>query len=186
MPDLSAVNPGDYLTQQHVPYVGMAFDNTHCRDEPDDSIWGFGYNGCLVPDDPPVAPDNYGPLYDYVQEWTGEDEPSIALFSSDNQSGKAPTELQTVSAEGAGFEVVYAEGAVPALEATAPDITPESVQQALANQEWQIEGLVGPVRYPDSTVVPTPTCAALLENTGTEWRVVRPYECSDVTHPVEN
>ena len=38
VPDLSAVNPGPYLAEQHVPYVGMSFDNTYCSTEPDDSI----------------------------------------------------------------------------------------------------------------------------------------------------
>jgi ABC-type branched-subunit amino acid transport system substrate-binding protein len=297
VPNLSAVNPGDYLNEQHVPYVGMAYDSTYCTQEPDDSIYGFGYNGCLVPDDPPVTPDGFGPLYDYVRERTGEDEPSIALISSDSQSGQTSSRLQSVGARGAGFDVVYAEAAVPAqtsdyspyvqawlgadggdapdamaclmtiqcidawaavkaagyegafqtplfseqlieplagtlstafyntepndglsqmqadldalepgteatslnayayfaadmfiqaVKAAAPDITPESVQQALANQTWQIEGLVGPVEYPASTVAPTPACFALLEDTGTEWRVVRPYECSDTTYPVED
>jgi branched-chain amino acid transport system substrate-binding protein len=297
VPDLSAVNPGDYLNQQHVPYVGMAYDNTYCTEEPDDSIYGFGYNGCLVPTDPPVMPDSYRNLYAYVQEQTGEDEPSIALFSHDNQSGQNSTRFGQVGAAGAGFDVVYAESPVPvttsdyspyvqewltsdggeapdamyclmavscldiwtavksagyegtfqtslysdllieplagtvasvfyntepndglrqmqedleafesgtevsstnvyayfaadmfiqAVKEAAPDITPESVQQALANQTWEIEGFVGPVRYPDSTVASTPSCNSLMMDNGTEWTVLRPYDCSDVQHEVED
>jgi branched-chain amino acid transport system substrate-binding protein len=297
VPDLSAVNPGDYLNQQHVPYVGMAYDNTYCTEEPDDSIYGFGYNGCLVPTDPPVMPDSYRNLYAYVQEQTGEDEPSIALFSHDNQSGQNSTRFGQVGAAGAGFDVVYAESPVPvttsdyspyvqewltsdggeapdamyclmavscldiwtavksagyegtfqtslfsdllieplagtvasvfyntepndgltqmqedleafesgtevsstnvyayfaadmfiqAVKEAAPDITPESVQQALANQTWEIEGFVGPVRYPDSTVASTPSCNSLMMDDGTEWTVLRPYDCSDVQHEVED
>jgi branched-chain amino acid transport system substrate-binding protein len=297
VPDLSAVNPGDYLNQQHVPYVGMAYDNTYCTEEPDDSIYGFGYNGCLVPTDPPVMPDSYRNLYAYVQEQTGEDEPSIALFSHDNQSGQNSTRFGQVGAAGAGFDVVYAESPVPvttsdyspyvqewltsdggeapdamyclmavscldiwtavksagyegtfqtslysdllieplagtvasvfyntepndglrqmqedleafesgtevsstnvyayfaadmfiqAVKEAAPDVTPESVQQALANQTWEIEGFVGPVRYPDSTVASTPSCNSLMMDNGTEWTVLRPYDCSDVQHEVED
>jgi branched-chain amino acid transport system substrate-binding protein len=297
VPNLSSVNPGDYLAQQQVPYVGMAFDNTYCSQEPDDSIWGFGYNGCLVPTDPPVMPDSYRNLYAYVQEQTGEDQPSIALFSHDNQSGQNSTRFGQVGAEGAGFEVVYAESPVPvttsdyspyvqewlrsdggeapdamyclmsiscldiwtavrsagyegtfqtslysdllieplagtvasvfyntepnegltqmqedleafepgtevsstnvfayfaadmfiqAVKEAAPDISPESVQQALANQTWEIEGFVGPVQYPDSTVAPTPSCNALMLNDGTEWTVARPYDCSDRQFEVED
>ncbi len=296
VPDLSAVNPGDYLKQQHVPYVGMAFDNTYCSQEPDDSIYGFGYNGCLVPTDPPVMPDNYRALYSYVKEQTGKDHPSIVLFSNDNESGHNSTRLQSVSAEGAGFDVVYAEGSVPlttsdyspyvqdwmsadggdppdamyclmsvqcldawaavkaagydgtfqtslfsdlliqplagtvasafynteenegltrmqedlqafdpdaelsstnafayfaadmfiqAVKEAAPDITAESVQHALATQTWQIEGFVGPVKYPDSTVAPTPACNSLLQDDGTKWKVVVPYDCSDTQYEVE-
>jgi branched-chain amino acid transport system substrate-binding protein len=297
VPDLSAVNPGDYLNQQHVPYVGMAYDNTYCTQEPDDTIYGFGYNGCLVPTDPPVMPDSYRNLYAYVSEETGEDEPSIALFSHDNQSGQNSTRFGQVGAAGAGFDVVYAESPVPvttsdyspyvqewltsdggeapdamyclmavscldiwaavkaagyegtfqtslfsdllieplagtvasvfynaepnegltqmqedleafeagtevsstnvyayfaadmfieAVKAATPDITPESVQQALANQTWEIEGFVGPVTYPDSTVAPTPSCNALMMDNGTEWTVIEPYSCSDTQHEVED
>jgi ABC-type branched-subunit amino acid transport system substrate-binding protein len=296
VPNLSAVNPGDYLAQQQVPYVGMAFDNTYCSQEPDDSIWGFGYNGCLVPADPPVMPDSYRNLYAHVSEKTGEDEPSIVLFSQDNQSGQSSTRFQQAAAEGAGFDVVYAEPVVPvatsdytpfvqdwlsaddgdqpdamycllsvqcleiwpvvqaagyegtfqtslfsdlliqplagtvasafyntepndgltqmqedleafepgtevsatnayayfaadmfiqALKEVGTDVTPEAVQEALANQTWEIEGFVGPTRYPDSTVAATPSCNALLESDGTAWTVLEPYSCSETQHPVE-
>lgn len=296
VPDLSAVNPGPYLAEQHVPYVGMAFDNTYCTAEPDDSIWGFGYNGCLVPADPPVMPDSYRNLYAHVSEKTGEDEPSIVLFSQDNQSGQSSTRFQQAAAEGAGFNVVYAEPVVPiaasdytpfvqdwltaddgdqpdamycllsvqcleiwpvvqaagyegtfqtslfsdllvqplegtvaaafyntepnegltqmqedleafepgtevsatnayayfaadmfiqALKEVGTDITPEAVQEALATQTWEIEGFVGPTRYPDSTVASTPSCNALLESDGTSWQVLEPFSCSDTQHPVE-
>jgi branched-chain amino acid transport system substrate-binding protein len=296
VPDLSAVNPGPYLAEQHVPYVGFAFDNTYCTTEPDDSIWGFGFNGCLVPAEPPVMPDSYRHLYSYVSEKTGDDEPSIALISQDNQSGQSSTRFQRAAAEGAGFDVVYAEAVVPiatsdytpyvqewlsaddgeqpdamycllsvqcleiwpalqaagyegtlqtplysellveplagtvavsfynvepnegltqmqedleafepgtaisatnapayfaadmfiqALKEVGTDLTPEAVQEALANQTWEIEGFVGPVEYPASTVASTPSCNSLLESDGTEWTVVVPYDCSDVQHPVE-
>jgi ABC-type branched-subunit amino acid transport system substrate-binding protein len=296
VPNLSAVNPGPYLAQQHVPYVGFAFDNTYCSTEPDDSIWGFGFNGCLVPAEPPVMPDSYRNLYSYVSEKTGEDEPSIALFSNDNQSGQNSVRFQSASAEGAGFDVVYAEGVVPlatsdyspyvqdwlsaddgeqpdamycllsvqclqiwaavqaagyegtfqtslytdllvaplagtvaqsfynvepnegltqlqedleafepgteisatnapayfaadmfiqALKEVGTNVTPEAVQEALANQTWEIEGFVGPIEYPDSTVASTPSCNSLLESNGTAWTVVVPFGCSDKQFPVE-
>ena len=296
VPDLSAVNPGPYLSDQHVPYVGFGFDSTYCTTEPDDSIWAFGFNGCLVPADPPVMPDSYSQLYKYVSEKTGEDDPSIVLFSNDNESGSKSVGFFATAAEGAGFDVVYAEGVVPvttadyspyvqewlsaddgeqpdaiycmlevqclqiwpeveaagfegtfqtplytdllvsqlagtvavsfynvepndgltqmqedleafepgtevsasnapayfaadmfiqALKQVGPDVTPEAVQQALANQTWEIEGFVGPIEYPASTVVSTPACNALLESDGTEWQVLEPYECSDTTFPVD-
>jgi ABC-type branched-subunit amino acid transport system substrate-binding protein len=296
VPNLSAVNPGPYLAQQHVPYVGFAFDNTYCSTEPDDSIWGFGFNGCLVPAEPPVMPDSYRNLYSYVSEKTGKDEPSIVLFSNDNQSGQNSVRFQSASAEGAGFDVVYAEGVVPlatsdyspyvqdwlsadvgeqpdamycllsvqclqiwaavqaagyegtfqtslytdllvaplagtvaqsfynvepnegltqlqedleafepgteisatnapayfaadmfiqALKEVGTNVTPEAVQEALANQTWEIEGFVGPIEYPDSTVASTPSCNSLLESNGTAWTVVVPFGCSDKQYPVE-
>ena len=56
--DTSSDNPGAYLKQQHVPYFGWAFDATYCSKKIDTSLYGFGYNGCLVPENPSVMPDN--------------------------------------------------------------------------------------------------------------------------------
>src|SRR5438045_1134933 len=49
VPDLSDTNPGPFFKQQHVPYFGWAFDDTYCSASPSTSVWGFGFNGCLVP-----------------------------------------------------------------------------------------------------------------------------------------
>jgi ABC-type branched-subunit amino acid transport system substrate-binding protein len=294
VPDLSAVNPGPYLADQHVPYVGYAFDNTYCSTTPSTSIWGFGYDGCLVPADPPVMPDGLSSMYKYVSGKTGKASPSIVIFSADNQSGKNTARFQASAAEGAGFNVVAAKGIVPVvtsdyspyvqqwinadggkqpdvidcliaaqcipiwqafkaagykgiyyhtlgavdalakamagtvtaafyntdtnpaltqlqadLEAFKPgtkpvgyanvpayfaadmfiqalkkvgrNITPEAVQKALANQTWQIQGLVGPIKYPDSTVAPTPACNEVLQDSadGSGYTVLEPYACYD-------
>jgi ABC-type branched-subunit amino acid transport system substrate-binding protein len=113
VPDLSAINPGPYLNEQHVPYIGWAFDNTYCSVTPSTSLYGFGYNGCLVPASPPVMPDNYASLFKYVSTKSGKAKPSIVLFSADIQSGKNSARYQATAAEGAGFNVVYAKGSVP-------------------------------------------------------------------------
>ncbi len=300
VPDFSDVNPGSYLVQQHVPFVGFAFDNAYCSPTtPSTSIWGFGFNGCLVPTNPPKMPDSYGELFKFVSNKTGKAHPSALLFSADVESGKESTKTQASAAEGAGFNVVYAKGEVPvvvsdytpyvqrwlssdsgkapdtiicllsaqcipvwqalkaagysgtyyttiggsavllkalsgtvstafyntnpnpaftqlandlnafkpgtepvsysnviayyaadmfiqAVKAVGRDITPEAVQQALAHITWQIPGLVGPIKYPDSTVVPTPACNELLDNSnGTAWTVVEPYACSYTTYPID-
>jgi hypothetical protein len=113
VPDLSAVNPGPYLAAQHVPYVGYAFDNTYCSPNPSTSIWGFGYNGCLVPANPLRMPDSYSELYKYVSGKTGKAHPSMVVFSNDNQSGQNSTRFGASGAEGAGFNVVSAKGDIP-------------------------------------------------------------------------
>ena len=113
VPDLSAVNPGQYLQSQQVPYLGYAFDNTYCSSpDPSTSIWGFGFSGCLVPSNPPKMPDLYGNLYKYDSQKTGKAHPSIVIFSNDNASGK-DVRFQASAAQGAGFNVVYAKGSVP-------------------------------------------------------------------------
>jgi branched-chain amino acid transport system substrate-binding protein len=121
VPDLSTVNPGPYLTQQRVPYVGFAFDGTYCSTTPSTSLYGFGFTGCAVPTAPKSMPDTYAGNYAYVVEKTGKKHPSIAMISSDIQSGKEAAKYTATSMEGAGFKVVYAKGTVPT---QATDYTP--------------------------------------------------------------
>jgi hypothetical protein len=301
--DVSANNPGDYFKQQKVPYFGYAFDFTYCSNTPDPDVWGFGFNGCLVPQNPKEMPDTGRQLYDYAKQKTGKEHPTIALFSSDTTSGKNSTGFQAASYSGAGFTVVYKEGVVPpppvsdytpyvqklltADNGKAPDvmvcllsadcipmytqlvannyqgifhhtlyspllvqamkgsttnifwanpdstgnakldqvksdiaavkadqpletgsaagyfstdmfiqavktvaakgkdyISPENVRKAAANQTWQIEGVAGPTRYPDATVMSTPQCETLLMPDGTKWNTLAPYDCSEKRHPV--
>jgi ABC-type branched-subunit amino acid transport system substrate-binding protein len=293
LPDFSAVNPGPYLNQQHVPYLGFAFDDTYCSQKPTTKLYGFGYSGCSVPANPPVAIDSYAQQYKYMVDKTGKQHPTVALFSNDNQSGKSSSRTSATAAEGAGFKVVYAKGSVPmttsdyapyvqawltsdggkqpdfiscnlatqclpiwnALKAasfkgtywtplgldlfagplegtiasgffnTDPNpgltqmnkdldavregkplgiftqqayfaadmfiqalkkipkdkITPEAVQKVLSTQTWQIKGLVGPVKYPASTVVSTPSCSSLTTSDGTTFKIVQPYSCTSKT-----
>jgi ABC-type branched-subunit amino acid transport system substrate-binding protein len=129
VPDLSAENPGPYLTQQQVPFLGFAFDAAYCSPTPSTSIWGFGYNGCLVPTNPQQMPDSFANIFKYVSTKTGKQHPSIALFSADDQSGKDATRFNASAAQGAGFNVVYAKGAFPT---TTTDYSPY-VQQWLSS-----------------------------------------------------
>ena len=113
VPDLSAVNPGQYLAQEKVPYVGYAFDATYCSSAPSQDIWGFGFDGCLVPDAPVSLPDGFGQIFKYVSQKIGNSHPTMVLFSNDNQSGKNSVKFDASEAQGAGFDVVYAKGSVP-------------------------------------------------------------------------
>ena len=129
VPSVSAVTPGPYLNQQHVPYFGWGIDNTYCSTpKPTTKLYGFGYSGCGVPANPPYEPDTFANEYKYVSQKSGKKHPSIVLFSNDNQSGKNSTRLSASAAQGAGFKVVYAKGTVPI---TVSDYTPY-VQEWLA------------------------------------------------------
>jgi len=111
--DISANNPGDYFKQQHVPYFGWAFDNTYCTDAPSKDVWGFGYNGCLVPAAPKVMPDTYANFYGFVSKQLNKKNPTVAEFSNDNTSGHNSTKYASFQLKGVGFNVVYAKGSVP-------------------------------------------------------------------------
>jgi branched-chain amino acid transport system substrate-binding protein len=63
-------------------------------------------------------------------------------------------------------------------------ITPENVRAAAAHHTWQMKGLAGPTKYPDSTVLETPACSMAVLDTGAAWKTVAPYRCSAKRFPV--
>jgi ABC-type branched-subunit amino acid transport system substrate-binding protein len=300
VPDLSTVNPGTYLKEEKIPYVGWAIDGTYCSTSPSTSIWGFGYSGCVVPSNPPIMPDNYGQLYAYVKGKTGLAHPTLAMFSNDDASGETSVKLQSVEMNGVGFKVVYNKAPVPitatdytpyveallssasgkqpdvivcqltaqcipiwtalkndgfsgtfytplgpisalasalagtvtvAYYNTSPNpgltdlenqlnafspgtqptgyanvpayfgaamfvqavhivqtkkqaITPTNVQKALSTITFKIPGLVGPVKYPASTVLSSPGCSQLVAYTGGTTKALYPYTCNYKTFKV--
>jgi branched-chain amino acid transport system substrate-binding protein len=63
-------------------------------------------------------------------------------------------------------------------------ISPENIQKAAAVQTWEIKGVIGPTKYPESSVRATPACGAVIVDEGTAWKTVVPYSCSYKTWPV--
>ena len=113
VPDFSQYNPGDYFNSQHVPYFGWAFDATYCSQKPTTSLYGFGFDGCLLPPNPMVVGDAAFAVYKFVSGKTGKSKPTAALFSNETDSGKTAVSAQSTSFTGAGFDVTYAKGLLP-------------------------------------------------------------------------
>jgi len=128
--DSSAVNPGDYFAQNHVPYFGSGYDNTFCSDDPVTTLWGFGYLGCIVASHPKQLSDTYREFSALVKEKTGKAEPTVAEFSSDTASGRNSAKFAAIQLKGRGFKVVYAKASVP--PPPVPDFTPY-VQQLVTS-----------------------------------------------------
>jgi ABC-type branched-subunit amino acid transport system substrate-binding protein len=304
--DFSSTHPGQYMVQQKVPFVGSGLDKSYCSStaKPSTEVWGFSVNGCQVNPDPPKVSDEGRLLYKHLKETTGKDKPTMAIIGGDSESGKNAVRFLVPAQEGAGFDVVYAEGSIPtatavsdftpyaqallhadggkapdaincrlaieciqlygllkasgykgafqhylysdllvkamdgsyvqtyeppfntsspandqmkkdvaavkadagidipswsgyvaadifitALEEIAKDgkdyITQENLQQALSTMTWEVKGLGGPIKYPESTINPTPSCYAILKDDGTQWVEVEPYSCSSKTFPVK-
>jgi branched-chain amino acid transport system substrate-binding protein len=137
--DVSANNPGDFFNQQHVPYFGYAFDNTYCSPTPTTSLYGFGFSGCLVPTDPKVLPSAGTSVTNYIKKKSGKQRPTVALFSSDSQSGKNSTRHEGEIYKAAGFDVVFAQGNVPLPPVS--DYTPY-VQQLLTSDSGKAPDLM--------------------------------------------
>jgi len=111
--DTSANNPGDYLNQQHVPYFGWAFDNSYCSNKPSSALYGFGYNGGLVPANPSVMGDNGFQSVKYVAQKTGHKNPTLAIFSNDTEAGKNSVKFQQIAYQGAGYKIVATNNQMP-------------------------------------------------------------------------
>ena len=58
----SSTRPTTSLSSR-CPYFGWAFDNSYCSHDPSTKLWGFGYNGCLVPSDPSFSPTRPQPVH---------------------------------------------------------------------------------------------------------------------------
>ena len=110
--DVSIYN-GTYFNQQKVPYFGWAFDSTYCSPKIDKSLYGFGYNGCLVPQDPQVMPDSGAAAYKYVSDKTGKKHPSLLIISGDNDNGKRSTLFSGSAYQGAGFTIAQLNNDIP-------------------------------------------------------------------------
>jgi ABC-type branched-subunit amino acid transport system substrate-binding protein len=63
-------------------------------------------------------------------------------------------------------------------------ISQDNIQKAASNMTWEIKGVMGPTKYPESTVRSTPACSAVVFDDGTKWNTVEPYTCSYKTFPV--
>jgi ABC-type branched-subunit amino acid transport system substrate-binding protein len=119
--DASATNPGEYLTQQKVPFFGGGFDDTYCSKQPSTKVWGFSVTGCVTPSDPSFVSDNAAAPYRYVSTKTGKKHPSMAIAASDNTSGENQDHILGIAAQGTGFRVVSATHDIPE---TTSDFTP--------------------------------------------------------------
>jgi ABC-type branched-subunit amino acid transport system substrate-binding protein len=63
-----------------------------------------------------------------------------------------------------------------ALEAAGPNPTPEKIQKAASKMTFEIEGFVGPTKYPKGFKAGTP-CGQLVASDGAEWTVQVPFQC---------
>jgi len=125
--DTSQYNPADYFAQQQVPYFGWAFDNTYCSPKVTTSLWGFGYAGCIVAENPPWVGDLSRVPYEYVSKKTGKAHPTMTIVGGDSASGKNAVKFDAAASKGAGFDVVSTQNQIPT---TVSDYTPY-VQAAL-------------------------------------------------------
>jgi ABC-type branched-subunit amino acid transport system substrate-binding protein len=136
VPELSSTTPGDYLTQQQVPWFGSGFDASYCPTSGKGGF-GFGVNGCQLPANPTKLPSSAAELLKKQLATKGIAKPTIAIQGTDSDAGKKAVQYLASEYDGAGFDVVYAKGSVPSPPAVVGDFSPYVQQLLTANNGKQ-------------------------------------------------
>lgn len=113
----NAIGALDFLIDENVPFFGWGVNPAYCH-----NAVGFGFTGCVS--DPELKRGSNAMGTALKEMFGGDTDKSIAIIAEDNDSGKGGIVLLQNSLEALGFEVPYAEAAVPAPPAAVGDFTP--------------------------------------------------------------
>lgn len=166
VPNVSAFTPSDYLTQAQIPWFGPGYDTSYCKT----NGFGFSVYGCIILEDPKVIPGTNWTQLKRDLAAKGNSKPTVALLSTDGNSGKTAVKGAASAAQGAGFKVVYAKGAFPAPPTVVGDYTPFVQSILTANDGKQPD-----VFY---TTIPATSTLALvnqLKASGYTGTMMSPY-----------
>jgi ABC-type branched-subunit amino acid transport system substrate-binding protein len=169
VPDVSQETPGDFLTQQQVPWFGPGFDISYC---PAKGVagWGFSQTGCVLREDAKRTSINVFALLAKDLASKGISKPTIALIGTDTNSGKNGIQGGASAAEGSGFDVVYAKGVVPAPPAVVGDYTPYVQDMLTSNHGGQPDIIYSQVPPSGSLAI-----FSALKGAGFTGKLLSPY-----------
>jgi branched-chain amino acid transport system substrate-binding protein len=109
----------DFFAQNKTPFIGWGIASGFCENP-----FGFGFSGCLTPEDPKTAASTWGELIkkgNFNGDTKGK---TAAVIAEDNDSGASGVKTISASAKSGGFKVVYSKNPIPPLPATVSDYTP--------------------------------------------------------------
>jgi branched-chain amino acid transport system substrate-binding protein len=109
----------DFFAQNKTPFIGWGIASGFCENP-----FGFGFSGCLTPEDPKTAASTWGELIKKGNFDGNTKGKTAAVISEDNDSGASGIKTISASARAGGFKVVYSKNPVPPLPATVSDYTP--------------------------------------------------------------
>jgi branched-chain amino acid transport system substrate-binding protein len=168
VPAVSVVTPSDYLTPAQIPWFGVGYDATYCPE----SGTGFGISayGCLIPTNPKRVPGTQWELLKKELASKGIENPTIALFGTDTNSGEESVRNSASSAEGVGFDVVYAKGGFPGPPAVVGDFSPFAQELLQAN-----DGNPPDVIYTSIAPASALSLTALINSSGYTGTYLSPF-----------
>jgi ABC-type branched-subunit amino acid transport system substrate-binding protein len=109
----------DFFAQNKTPFIGWGISSGFCENP-----FGFGFSGCLTPEDPKTAASTWGDLIEKGNFNGNAKGKTAAVIAEDNDSGAAGIKVISASAKSAGFKVVYNKNPIPPAPATVSDYTP--------------------------------------------------------------
>jgi ABC-type branched-subunit amino acid transport system substrate-binding protein len=162
LPSLTAV-PGaaDYVVEKNVPMFGWGTNPSFCENEV-----AFGITGCVTNPDLTTGSNSLGTVLE--QHFDGDTDKTVAFIGEDNDASRGGLALLTASVEDKGFEVVYAEPALPAPPEVLGDESPY-VTELLSSAD----GSAPDVIYLQATLSGTKLAAA-LQAAGYEGMIITP------------
>src|SRR5919106_2126447 len=91
----------DFFAQNKTPFIGWGIASGFCENP-----FGFGFSGCLTPEDPKTAASTWGELIEKGNFNGNARGKTAAVVAEDNDSGAAGIKVISASAKSAGFRVV--------------------------------------------------------------------------------
>ncbi len=108
---------GDYVVENNIPMFGYGISPAFC-----DNDVAFGITGCVTNPSLEIASNALGTALDDF--FDGDTDKSISFIAEDNDGGRGGLVLLKASVEDKGFDVPYAEPALPAPPEQVGDVSP--------------------------------------------------------------
>lgn len=152
---------GDYITQKQVPTFGWGINPAFCEGDV-----AFGITGCVTNPSLKVGSNALGTAL--KEMFDGKTDKTISFLAEDNDAGKGGLVLLRASVSDVGFEVPYAEAALPA-----PPQQPSDVSPFVKDLMKSADGKAPDIIYLQATLAGT-AIANGLQEAGFEGMIISP------------
>jgi ABC-type branched-subunit amino acid transport system substrate-binding protein len=178
VPMIASSGTSNYLNQKKIPFFGWGTSPEYCG--AGDSLYGFGFSGCVMPPDPAQVPDfTAGAVYKYLTEELHIANPTIAGIGADSAPGVTSMKSFIAQATGSGLKVVWAKHSIPAPPAVVGDYTPYAQQIVKSNggkgpdAMWIAGGVADALGLPKA-----------LRNAGFKGQIISAYYAGALLKPL--
>jgi ABC-type branched-subunit amino acid transport system substrate-binding protein len=117
VPNVTSGTNADFPQEANVPLFGWGINPAFCGNPV-----AFGITGCVTDPNSTRGSNASGKVL--AAHFDGNTDQTVAIITDDNDSGRGGVRLIQGSMEDAGFDVVYAEAAIPPPPTTVGDYTP--------------------------------------------------------------